>query len=992
MPGEFAYLLNIAHFSPLSLTRPLAWVGHMPFAYWLVQTSRPRILVELGTHAGNSYFAFCQGIQQANLATRCYAIDTWQGDEHAGNYSEDVYSYVSRHNQEHYSTFSTLLRTTFETAVESFSPASIDLLHIDGLHTYAAAKHDFEAWLPKLAPGALVLFHDTMVREPGFGVWRLWHELQQQFPENIEFYHSNGLGVLQVGHSVQSHQYPWLQPNSEIKQQLRTYFAALGTQQHKSYLLGELTQRFDERGAYVDELNRAMENSAASIAELNQNLEHKNAEIDAVTQEASAQLQETTVQLQEAIHARDLALQQYAAIAQSSCWKLSYPLRRISQKFPALRRYARRTLELVWWTLTGQILRRLRHPQDSPSESPLKPPPAEVARPPEDDSSLAVPFLCFGADPQASECEPAGPISGPIAVICHLFHADLAGEIRNYLSHIPYPFDLYISTDTTFKRQVIAAAFSDFTAGLLEIRVLPNRGRDIAPKLIGFADVYPRYTYILHLHSKHSSHAGVLEHWRGYLLETLLGSPAIVRSVFAAFEHQPDLGIIAAQHFEPVRHWINWGGNLPCAQQLAERLGFNLSPNQVLDFPSGSMFWARSAALQPLLDASLDIDDFAIEAGQIDATLAHAIERLYFYICESAGYQWLKIARPDLLSHTPAIQQLQAATQLPDFFAQHGFRLTAATTLSRRSPLAPVAAPAPALIHALQRRALGTTIQLAPQYPVAIGIVTYNNPQPALNNLVQSALIALEHAGLEQHGRIYLIDNGHATAADTAAYLSTLSQASSAKVEYLPTQGNTGFGTAHNQLMSHAFNLGAEIYIAANPDGAFHPETVFALAQMMHAHQHRALIEALQFPAEHPKPYDSTTFVTPWVSGACLAIPRAAYTELAGFDPQFFMYCEDVDLSWRARAHGFALLTCPRALFLHEVTNRPYSAQTVKMIYTSGVLLARKWVAPDFESWLSAELRALGHEPPTQQVETVPVAMRHYADFSHQFSFAKPRW
>lgn len=1020
MTTELSDLLETAEFSPLSLTRPLAWVGHIPFAYWLVQRTRPQILVELGTHSGNSYFAFCQGVRHANLATRCYAVDTWHGDEHAGDYSEDVFNYVNQHNQAHYSAFSTLLRTTFDTAAESFSPASIDLLHIDGLHTYAAAKHDFETWYPKLSPGALVIFHDTMVREPGFGVWQLWHELQQQYPENIEFFHSNGLGVIQVGQAIKSQRYPWLEPNSDLKQQLRTYFAALGTQQHNRYLLDELTRRFQERGEYVTELNHALEsrtadiaelkqalesraadiaelehtleNRAATITQLNQDVEDKCREIETIKQQASAELQELA-------HARDVALQQHAAIAQSTFWKLTYPLRKITQNFPVLRRAGRRLLKLLWWAATGQLLRRLRqhrnqgkdtHVQTSqPKQSPPEPPPAEVARPLEADSSLAVPFLNSGAHNESSAPAPAGSI----AVVCHIFHADLAGEIRRYLSHIPFPFDLYISTDTTFKRQVIAAAFTDFTPGSLEIRVLPNRGRDIAPKLIGFADIYPNYTYILHLHSKHSSHAGVLEHWRGYLLETLLGSPEIVRSIFAAFEQQADLGIIAPQHFEPVRHWINWGGNFPVAQQLARRLGFSISSDQILDFPSGSMFWARSAALQPLLDAQLQITDFAPETGQIDATLAHSIERLYFHVCESAGYKWLKIARPHLMPHTPAIQQLESVAQLPDFLAQHGFRLTdSATVAPPRSPLEPVAAPAPALIHELQAHALGTDVELDPQYPVAIGIVTYNNPQPALNNLIQSALLALEHAGLTQNGYIYIVDNGDCTASATTEYLSTLAQSLSSRVEHLPTQGNIGFGSAHNRLMQHAFTRGAQIYIASNPDGAFHPETVHALAQMMHAHQHRALIEALQFPAEHPKPYDTTTFVTPWVSGACVAIPHAAYVELNGFDPQFFMYCEDVDFSWRARAHGFTLLTCPRALFLHEVTNRPYSEQTVKMIYNSGIILARKWGAADFESWLSAELRSLGEQPPESRVETVPAPMREYADFSHQLSFAKPRW
>ena len=74
----------------------------------------------------------------------------------------------------------------------------------------------------------------------------------------------------------------------------------------------------------------------------------------------------------------------------------------------------------------------------------------------------------------------------------------------------------------------------------------------------------------------------------------------------------------------------------------------NLSLNSKLDFPSGSMFWGRSAALKPLLSMNLTLDDFPPENKQIDGTLAHIIERMYFFICEAAGYRWIKISNPKL--------------------------------------------------------------------------------------------------------------------------------------------------------------------------------------------------------------------------------------------------------------------------------------------------------------------------------------------------------
>ena len=167
---------------------------------WLVKASRPRRIVELGSHYGFSYFAFCQAVLEAGITTECFSIDTWQGDDHAGFYGEDVYQAVQKENFA-YKTFSTLIRKTFKNALEDIEDGSVDLLHIDGRHSYEDVKEDFESWQPKLSDQAIVLFHDTVVKERDFGVWKLWSEIEGTRP-SFNFSHQNGLGVLFWGSDI----------------------------------------------------------------------------------------------------------------------------------------------------------------------------------------------------------------------------------------------------------------------------------------------------------------------------------------------------------------------------------------------------------------------------------------------------------------------------------------------------------------------------------------------------------------------------------------------------------------------------------------------------------------------------------------------------------------------------------------------------------------------------------------------------------------------
>lgn len=270
-----------------------AWTAHAPFAFWLIEAHRPTTLVELGTHWGYSFFAFCQAVHALGLGTPCVAVDTWEGDDHAGRYGEEVFASVCEHNESRYATFARLMRAPFDDAAPSFADGAIDLLHIDGRHFYEDVRHDFDCWRSKLSPRAIVLFHDTAVHESEFGVHRLWAELRQQYP-HFEFPHGHGLGVLGVGPQVGARLQALFEAGKDaaLAQQIRLAYARLGA---------GLTERLD-RIKQSDLLVLKEEDLASHAAEL--------ARLRQVLATAIA-----------------LANQEVDAIKASASWRLTRPLR-----------------------------------------------------------------------------------------------------------------------------------------------------------------------------------------------------------------------------------------------------------------------------------------------------------------------------------------------------------------------------------------------------------------------------------------------------------------------------------------------------------------------------------------------------------------------------------------------------------------------------------------------------------------------------------------
>ena len=199
--SEKTMLSNIIFENPDRIEQPYSWIKHIPFAFFLIDVLRPEVVVELGVHTGNSFSAFCQAVNRLELKTKCYGVDTWEGDDQAGLYEGTVFDDLNGYVNEKYQDIAILLKMTFDEALDYFPDKSVDLLHIDGLHTYDAARKDYEMWLPKISDKGLVVIHDTAIKDDDYGVWKLWEEISSGY-ESFNFEHGYGLGIAVIGKGV----------------------------------------------------------------------------------------------------------------------------------------------------------------------------------------------------------------------------------------------------------------------------------------------------------------------------------------------------------------------------------------------------------------------------------------------------------------------------------------------------------------------------------------------------------------------------------------------------------------------------------------------------------------------------------------------------------------------------------------------------------------------------------------------------------------------
>lgn len=692
---------------PSRLGQPSSWWGHVPFAHLMVAETKPRQIVELGTHHGVSFGAFCNAVQRHSLSTRCYAIDTWRGDAHVGFYDDGLYESVSAAFQEQFSAFATLIRKSFDEAAASFPEGSIDLLHIDGMHTYEAVRHDFETWRPKLSHRGIVLFHDTTIHHSDFGVWRFWNEVKDAFP-SFEFYHSCGLGVLAVGSEVPGFIADIIDMDDAIAVTFREHIAALGERWIAADERIRAQQEVAELKGHVAAVEAArVEDRAVAQQELAQ-LRLEMATRDTILHDAEAQqatLNGTlTARLGEVLNERSrvAALEQQAdrlrrdieAIRRSASWRIMGPYRVVARSVkrhvlgpllgsPEYRQRLRDMKCIANADAFDAAFYRGRNLPASETDDALldylatsraaiprakQHGGAPLRRPMPGFHPLIYAERCAtfdearGEDPLAHYLRtgrPNGPWCHQIITVTpetnpeptglrlllhgHFHYPELLDDFLRRLARNATPTDLLLTTSSEAAARKMRVSLA--AAGrIARIEIVPNRGRDIGPLLMHFAEV-ESYDLLGHLHGKRSpQQLDVMGgNWREFLWEHMLGGAGpSVDVVAAAFAADPALGLV----FPEDPHLNHWDMNHRDGEKLAARMDLQSQLPNHFEFPKGTMFWIRPSALRPLAAIGWDWDDFPEEPLPGDGTLLHTLERFVPFAAERAGYGYATVLVP----------------------------------------------------------------------------------------------------------------------------------------------------------------------------------------------------------------------------------------------------------------------------------------------------------------------------------------------------------
>lgn len=903
------------------------WMEHGPFSYWLIEALRPMSFVELGTHTGFSYFSFCQAVKHFRLGTKCYAIDTWKGDDHAGFYGEDVFERVSAINAELYAGFSELIRARFDEALPYFSNGGIDLLHIDGRHGYDDVRTDFESWFPKLSSRAVVVFHDTSVRANDFGVWKLWQELSDRYPA-FEFVHGHGLGVLAVGSDVPANVLALCKAPPEMAASVRHAYSALGRaviQKRDSIILRSELDSLDhanrEAGQHIEqlraEIDRVRAEAAASrqeialarhaldIAEGNKiekdrRIEFLLAEVASIQGRLTAARRQATSAEQRASGAQlaldssqaeiktlqsafTIVTRERDAILYSTTWRATRPLRSLlgGDTLRPFRTALRRLMRLCYWVITLQFPRRYlewRHAHLSLASSAVQPPP----------ESFTGWFSAYREGVDHATVKWAGAVR--FSIIMSVYQVKpkwLQEAISSVVSQTNPNWELICIDDNSQNKQLtkILQQAAESDPRIRVVTLGQNRGPSAANNA-GLELATGQYVLFM-------------DH------DDLLEPHAVARFGDAAFLEESDL---------------IYGDEVVTGESTDEILGIQARPVFSHTYYMSHPYFVHPIAIRtslarkiggfdPSLFISQDID-FVLRTLEQAETVTHVPDILYRWrtVRDSAGHQ----KKGEVVDTTSKLKR--AHLQRIGFTEAEVRGGISFNTFSVR--------------------------YFAPGRTRILGIIPTKNQAQLLKPCVESMRSTTTGLDLD----LVIIDH-QSDEPETLAYLKELNASGTARV--IPYEGEFNYSAINNHAIrsvgsdyDHFLFLNNDIeakdqgWLEAMVDLATRADVGVVGATLLYLDgsiQHSGVVVGLHGVADHA--FRSLPYSKEYsgyggshhaareysaVTAACMLVPAPVFSSVGGYDEEFAVGFGDTDLCLRIVGQGYRAVNCAEAVLLHH--------------------------------------------------------------------------
>ena len=611
---------------------------------------------------GGSFSALCNAVELSELTSPCYAVQAWLSEQGSPR-SWDAADSVVAGARNRYFSFAAFLAGPPEPLASLFASNSIDLLHLGAPHTYASIEALYQTWLPKLSDHCVVLIDNTLDHKHDGGIRRFWKDICHRHP-SFEFHHSRGLGIVAPGLAAPEFVTTLAGLAPAEGAALRLQVAALAERR-----LVDAGKARTRAGADTQALDDSLPSQVALLRE----------------------------QLLSSVQEADLLRLYLEGIRTSASWRAMGPYRVLGRllkrrivtplKTPRWQRQQSRDFTRISRSesfdasfylgresppehrndVIRQYLAASRRGMPRGSQNPGFPP----RRPLPGFHPLAYAAQCRAYDETKHEDPlahylrtgmPEGPwkhqiiqphtLAAPgrsglrILIHAHFHYPDLLPDLLRRLRLNASAVDLLITTTSGDRAAVIEDILAAHDAKATTL-VVPNLGRNIGPLLMHF-DKVESYDIVGHLHGKRSPQQGGThgDNWRTFLWDHLVGNDSPMVDVIAdAFAADARLGIVLAEDPD-LNHWDL---NASFAEALASRLGLREPLPPHFEFPKGTMFYARPAALRPLVDLGWTWSDFPAEPVKSDGTVLHALERMFAFSAGHAGFVLKAVNLPNSL-------------------------------------------------------------------------------------------------------------------------------------------------------------------------------------------------------------------------------------------------------------------------------------------------------------------------------------------------------